>query len=328
MAVRATHPFGKANINPGFPIAVTRCRLCIRHGKLNRSWASYWRAGNRAGSAAATNASRRSPASQCWPTQSTDWHPQVDSVLILNANGDPGQGSRSYGLPVDSPIRLMIFQGRWPASSPGLEYAAARGPARAGSSTAATDSRRCFQADLVRAPCSAALDDRYRAPSRLPSPLCDGQIHPTFGLWPTALAALICVMRWRPARAASCLGPTNTTARLWISARLRDGRRWPTTPIHSSMSTRKTICSSAEEPCWPASRRSPRQLCTHRAERPGEAIAHEPARSLDQTRRLPPIVETLYPALIARLKLPPIAQLADQTTAPAKPRRVRGSPQR
>ncbi len=105
--------------------------------------------------------------------------PQVDE-LILNANGDPGRFAE-FSLPVVAdPVEG--FAGPLAGVLAGLDWARANANAR-WVATAATDSP-LFPSDLV-ARLEGALGERYPA---IALAACNGRTHPTFGLWPTALA--------------------------------------------------------------------------------------------------------------------------------------------
>lgn len=105
--------------------------------------------------------------------------PQVDR-LILNANGDPSRFAR-FSLPLAADP-VGGFAGPLAGVLAGLEWAHANGNAR-WVATAATDSP-LFPRDLV-ARLRTALGERYPG---IALAACNGQTHPTFGLWPTALA--------------------------------------------------------------------------------------------------------------------------------------------
>lgn len=105
--------------------------------------------------------------------------PQV-STLILNANGDPERFA-DYGLTV-VPDPMGDFAGPLAGVLAGLDWAARESDAR-WIVTAAGDSP-LFPVDLVGR-LMAGLKGRYPA---IALAACGGQIHPTFGLWPVALA--------------------------------------------------------------------------------------------------------------------------------------------
>jgi molybdopterin-guanine dinucleotide biosynthesis protein A len=162
--------------------------------------------------------------------------PQVDG-LILNANGDPARFG-GFGLPVVAD-GIAGYAGPLAGVLAGMEAAQARGAARI--VTAAGDTP-FFPRDLV-----ARLDAAARqagAPlACAATPDADGRLwdHPTFGLWPAALAAdlraaveggLRKVVDWTArhgcARATFGAGPpdpffnVNTPEDLAIAARLAE----------------------------------------------------------------------------------------------------------
>jgi molybdenum cofactor guanylyltransferase len=106
--------------------------------------------------------------------------PQVTSV-ILNANGDPGRFA-PFGLPV---IRDSVedYAGPLAGVLAGLEWARAETPEARFIATAAADTP-FFPGDLV-ARLLGGLGSRY--PAIALARTAEG-MHPTFGLWPTALA--------------------------------------------------------------------------------------------------------------------------------------------
>jgi len=105
--------------------------------------------------------------------------PQVNT-LILNANGDPARFS-AYGLTV-VPDPVGDHAGPLAGVLAGLDWARRESDAR-WVVTAAGDSP-LFPDDLV-ARLMAGIDGRYPA---IALAACGGQTHPTFGLWPIALA--------------------------------------------------------------------------------------------------------------------------------------------
>jgi len=109
--------------------------------------------------------------------------PQVDG-LILNANGDPARFA-DYGLPI-VPDSVEGFAGPLAGVLAGLDAARARGASHI--VTAAADTP-FFPRDLAARLQEAA--DAAGAPIALaatPDPERGLARHPTFGLWPTALA--------------------------------------------------------------------------------------------------------------------------------------------
>ncbi len=105
--------------------------------------------------------------------------PQVNA-LVLNANGDPGRFA-AYGLTVVADP-VGDYAGPLAGVLAGLDWAKRESGAR-WVVTAAGDSP-LFPDDLV-ARLMAAVEGRYPA---IALAACGDQIHPTFGLWPVALA--------------------------------------------------------------------------------------------------------------------------------------------
>jgi molybdopterin-guanine dinucleotide biosynthesis protein A len=105
--------------------------------------------------------------------------PQV-SALVLNANGDPARFANYDLTVIADPVG--DYAGPLAGVLAGLDWAARESDAR-WVVTAAGDSP-LFPNDLV-ARLMAAAGDRYPA---IALAACGDQIHPTFGLWPVALA--------------------------------------------------------------------------------------------------------------------------------------------
>ncbi|MGF1659307.1 MAG: molybdenum cofactor guanylyltransferase MobA [Rubrimonas sp.] len=109
--------------------------------------------------------------------------PQCDG-LILNANGDPARFS-AYGLPVVAD-GVTGYAGPLAGVLAGMEAAAAQG---ADAIVTAAGDTPFFPADLVaRLREAAARDGTPLACAAAPDDAGKLWDHPTFGLWPTALA--------------------------------------------------------------------------------------------------------------------------------------------
>lgn len=109
--------------------------------------------------------------------------PQVEEI-VLNANGDPARFAR-FGLPV-VPDTVEGFAGPLAGVLAGMRWAAPRGHTHVASAAGDTP---FFPADLVeRLRAAAEAEGRPIALAATDDPERGLSEHPTFGLWPVALA--------------------------------------------------------------------------------------------------------------------------------------------
>ena len=109
--------------------------------------------------------------------------PQVEEI-VLNANGDPARFAR-FGLPV-IPDTVEGFAGPLAGILAGLRWAGARGCTHVASAAADTP---FFPTDLVARLAAAARAEKTPiALAATEDPERGLSDHPTFGLWPVALA--------------------------------------------------------------------------------------------------------------------------------------------
>ncbi len=109
--------------------------------------------------------------------------PQVEEI-VLNANGDPARFAR-FGLPV-VPDTVEGFAGPLAGVLSGMRWAAARGYSHVASAAGDTP---FFPEDLVaRLRAAAEAEGRPIALAATDDPERGLSEHPTFGLWPVALA--------------------------------------------------------------------------------------------------------------------------------------------
>lgn len=108
--------------------------------------------------------------------------PQVSSI-VLNANGDPARFA-DLGLPV-APDSITDYPGPLAGVLAGMDWAAGEGATHILSVAADTP---FFPTDLGARLAAAVSDDTPIALAATPDPKRGMARHPTFGLWPVALA--------------------------------------------------------------------------------------------------------------------------------------------